>query len=82
MDEALLPYVQGQSYSTTIVRLGLQHGELLAAVGLAPLCEALVADNVTREAREDRGQADAARETRNVPTGGGGCHAELVQSDP
>ncbi len=43
---------------------------------------ALVADDAAGEADQDRGQGDAAREVRDVPTGRGGRDAELVRSDP
>jgi len=82
MDEALLPHVQGQPDAVADVRLGLQPGQLPASAGPSSCREALVADNATGEARQDRRQGNAAREVRDVPTRRSGCDAELVRSDP
>ena len=65
-----------------VVRLGLQPGQLPAAAGLAETGATLVADDAAGEADQDRGQGDAAREVRDVPTGRGGRDAELVRGDP
>ncbi len=65
-----------------VVRVGLQPGQLPAAAGLAETGATLVADDAAGEADQDRGQGDAAREVRDVPTGRGGGDAEVVRGDP
>ena len=82
MDEALLPHVQGQPDAVAVVCLGLQPGQLPASAGPSSCREALVADDATGEARQDRGEGDATLEVRDVPTSRSGCDAELVRSDP
>ncbi len=81
VDEALLPHVQRQPSPVAVVCVGLQPGQLPAAARLAETGAALVADDPAREADQDRGQGDAAREVRDVPVGRGGRHAELVRDD-
>jgi hypothetical protein len=57
----------------------LQPGQLPTAAGLAETGTALVPDDAAGKARQDRRQGDATRQVRDVPTGRGGRHAELVR---
>ena len=75
---------KGEGFSTVINinRSGVQPGQLSAATGFAETSAALVADNATGEAGQDRGEGDTALEVRDVPVGRGGCDAKLVRGDP
>ena len=79
---SLLPHVQRQPDAAATVCAGLQPSELLAAVGTASRCRALVPDDATGKAGEDRCQGNPARQVRHVPTRRGSGDAELVRRDP
>ena len=82
MDQTLLPDVQGQPDAVAALRLGLHPGKLSAAAGATEIGASLVADDAAREADQDWGQGDAARQIRDVPIGRGGGNAGPVRSNP
>lgn len=55
---------------------------VVRSAAVAETDPALVADDAARKADQDRGQSNATREVRDVPTGGSGRDAELVRGDP
>ena len=81
MDEALLLDVQGQPDPAAVVRVGLQPGQLPAAAGAAQEYSAMVVDDASGKADQDRSQSNAALEVRVLSTGGSRRAATTVRSD-
>jgi len=64
-----------------VAHIGFGQFLLRASACVAETGATLVPDDAAGKARQDRGQSDAAFEVRDVPTGRGGGHAELVRGD-
>ncbi len=77
MDAAVMWQVPQQRGSASASRPGLQSGQLHADLGLAEGGGALVADDATREAGEDRCQGRPPWSLCHFPIGGG-CRAEKL----
>ncbi len=69
MDAFVLTEFQRQPSAASTLRPGVQLGELLAAVGIAKVREALVVDHAAREADQDRGEGCPPLQVRNIPDG-------------
>ena len=82
VDAAELPRLRGQPGSASVVRLGIQPGQLPASAGAAPFGEALVTDDAAGEAGQDRREGRHARAVRGLPDGRGGRAQAAVPGDP
>ena len=82
MDEVFLPDIQGQPDPLTVVRVGLQSGQLPAAAGGSQEHPSMDAYDIAGEAHQDRCEGYSALEVRHIPTGRGRGDARFVRSDP
>jgi len=79
LDEAVVPQVPRQCRSAPASRPGLQSCQLHADTGLAEGSRALVDDDITREAGEDRCQGGQPWPLRDLSTGRSGGSERLVR---
>ena len=82
MDTAVVPELQRQPDAASAIRASVQPRELPAVVGVAFGREALVADDASGQADEDRGEDRSACPVRHVSDGRGGHFTTAVQGHP
>jgi Transposase DDE domain group 1 len=82
LDAAVVPCLSAQRGAAPAARARLQSRQLRAHLGLAPGGRALVADDLAREAREDRRQGRAPWTLRRLPASRGGGAPSPVRRDP
>src|SRR5262249_51423028 len=81
VDQAVVPAFQGQCGAVTVVRAGLQPGQLSSATGTAQANPELDADDAAGEVGQDRGQGGSPRRVPHLPAGGSRRPEEAVR-DP
>src|SRR5262249_44245778 len=79
--QAVVPAFQGQPAAVTVVRPGVQPGQLPTLTGTAEADPGLDADDAAGEADQDRGQGRGALQVRHLPVGGSRRPAEAVRPD-